>query len=265
MESESKFQPIKKFEPYSAPLKTHGMFSGHNEGMIDSEGYWVSTDRGERSSVGAFTLPRFVLGIFRLMVLGAIVGLSKLLSVPFRRIRRSVETTARARSSEAIDSMFAEAAKNEELLRATELEAITLESQLRSAGTSLPTGVLKCVKVFYATDRNAVEESKMSVWYGNKRGDRLRYGTCEVTLPEDHRMGKLESPSMWRLEVKPNQAKHVVFQTATEMPVDRFYDELRSDVIHAPSHEIFVFVHGFANSFIDAARKTAQLSYRSGI
>src|SRR5207248_3296695 len=29
----------------------------------------------------------------------------------------------------------------------------------------------------------------------------------------------------------------------------------------AKSHEVFVFVHGFANSFVDAARRTAQLCY----
>lgn len=50
------------------------------------------------------------------------------------------------------------------------------------------------VKVFYATDRNKTDSQDPVTMYGADRGA-LRYGTCDVTVPKDHRIGELEAPS----------------------------------------------------------------------
>ena len=116
------------------------------------------------------------------------------------------------------------------------------------------------VKLFYATDR-AASASAENRTYNGSRGDILRYGTCEVSLPSDHRMGVLETPSVWRLEFKTDADKHVVFRSASELGASEFYKQLNSAVTNATSREVFVFVHGFGNSFADGARRTAQLCY----
>jgi len=210
------------------------------------------------------SFPRFIVEIVGLLTVNLIARVSRIVFARRPRGVRQQKTMARKARDDVTDSMFAEAARSQELLRAAELESRTLEFRLGGASTALPPGVLVCVKVYYATDRNSVGRSEGTVDYQGRRGDRLRYGTCEVTLPEDHRMGHLETPSIWRLEFGPNPAKHVVFEKAIELPVDRFYDQLRGDVMNAASRELFVFVHGFANSFEDAARRTAQLSYDLG-
>src|SRR5439155_26150565 len=79
---------------------------------------------------------------------------------------------------------------------------------------AVPPGAEAAVKVFYATDRKASTGSNTSPRYEGARGDGLRYGICTVSLPKDHRMGQLESPSIFRLEFKPNPEKHIVLQNA---------------------------------------------------
>ena len=50
------------------------------------------------------------------------------------------------------------------------------------------------VKVFYATDRKENVNADIKTRYGAERGQ-VQYGTTEVSIPRDHRMGELESPS----------------------------------------------------------------------
>jgi len=77
-------------------------------------------------------------------------------------------------------------------------------------------------------------------------------------------MGTLETPSIWRLEFKADPQKHVMLRDATELSQKDFFSSLKSEVQEAQSKEVLVFVHGFDNTFEDAARRTAQLSYDLG-
>jgi esterase/lipase superfamily enzyme len=96
--------------------------------------------------------------------------------------------------------------------------------------------------------------------YSSDRGD-LRYGLCEVTIPKDHRLGHLESPSIFHFEFKEDRLKHIVLQRIQEQPADEFFASLRDSVRQSSKQEVFVFVHGYNVSFEDAARRTAQLAY----
>jgi esterase/lipase superfamily enzyme len=96
--------------------------------------------------------------------------------------------------------------------------------------------------------------------YGNERG-LLEMGVCEVSIPPEHKVGELESTSIWRLEFRKDESKHVVLRNATQMEPDTYFSELKQRVSGSPRRDAFVFVHGFNVSFENAARRTAQIAY----
>lgn len=121
-------------------------------------------------------------------------------------------------------------------------------------------------KVFYGTDRaetgSTAPESRFGT--GRSKGGELRYGVCEVSIPRDHRMGQIERPSIWRLEVRPDPGKHMVLVGLTPLPRDAFFDRLGDAVGKSEQREALVFVHGFNVSFADAVLRTAQIAYDLG-
>src|SRR5579859_1354425 len=65
------------------------------------------------------------------------------------------------------------------------------------------------VGVFYATDRMQLPTLKKNAQYSRRRAllGRLHYGRCEVSIPSSHKLGKLETPSILRLEFRPDPKK----------------------------------------------------------
>jgi esterase/lipase superfamily enzyme len=119
------------------------------------------------------------------------------------------------------------------------------------------------VKAFYATDRRLTGQQPPDKMFSGARGE-LSYGSCEVSIPRDHRMGALEAPSVWRLEFRQDPVKHVVLLNAVVQAKGAFFADLAARVRQAPEQSAFVFVHGYNVSFADAARRTAQMSYDLG-
>jgi len=96
--------------------------------------------------------------------------------------------------------------------------------------------------------------------YGDQRGE-LATGTCEVSVPRYHEVGRIERPSILKFQFREDPRKHVVLLDVVPEPADAFFSRLKSRVDAAPRREAFVFVHGFNVTFEDAARRTAQLAY----
>lgn len=119
------------------------------------------------------------------------------------------------------------------------------------------------VEVFYATDRDRTGDSNPRKYYGGDRGE-LQYGLCRVSIPREHRMGALESPSIWRLEFRRNPDKHVVLLELEEHDRETFLSNLAARVRRSGSKAALLFVHGYNVTFEDAARRTAQLHYDLG-
>ncbi|WP_219118205.1 alpha/beta hydrolase [Janthinobacterium sp. UMAB-56] len=129
------------------------------------------------------------------------------------------------------------------------------------------------VKVYFATDRQHDVgkppgqrfSGERSMTGGNGGGDGpLSYGRCDISIPRDHRMGQLESPSLWRLEFRDDPAKHVVLLTAEVQNRDNFFAALKTRIRASAGQSAFVFVHGYNVSFEDAARRTGQMAYDLG-
>ncbi|HEV3219097.1 MAG TPA: alpha/beta hydrolase [Candidatus Acidoferrales bacterium] len=119
------------------------------------------------------------------------------------------------------------------------------------------------IRVFYGTDRSVDTGGN---GYTNNRdvSEALHLGVCDVTIPRDHQMTKLESPRWWRFEFSWDPTKHIMVQRIRELGDSDFGSLLRSYIADAEEKSAFVFIHGFDLSFEDAARRTAQLSYDLG-
>lgn len=121
------------------------------------------------------------------------------------------------------------------------------------------------VRVYYGTNRKATGDRRPARTYGPERGD-LQYGYVDVTIPERHVHGELETQSRWSLltyfaDESEAQKRYVLLQRVLPLPAAQFAQTLRGEVADTRLKEVFVFVHGFNTSFEDAARRTAQLAY----
>lgn len=96
--------------------------------------------------------------------------------------------------------------------------------------------------------------------YGNDRGE-LELGTCEVSVPKSHEVGKLESPTVLRLEFRQDPERHVVLLGVHPESPSEFYADLRACIDQTASKEAFVFIHGYNVGFESAVRRTAQIAY----
>lgn len=130
-----------------------------------------------------------------------------------------------------------------------------------SAGTRPEKVVAR--KIFYATDRARADRLSPERYFGDERqaGNRLNYGTCEVTIPAAaHHAGQTEEPAWYRLEWEGDPAKHFILKSVRPLERAAFFAEVGSFFQGKPT-ETFVFIHGYNVSFSRAARRTAQIAY----
>ncbi len=128
------------------------------------------------------------------------------------------------------------------------------------------------VKVFYGTNRAATGSWQPASFYDGRISD-LTFGSCDVSIPKTHQRGHLESPSIWKLEFREDPRKHVALLNVRPQSRVAFMTDLQQAVWNSMKTtvtpqglmliggEAFIFVHGYSNSFEDAARRTAQIAY----
>lgn len=115
------------------------------------------------------------------------------------------------------------------------------------------------VRVSFATDRQ-YEISDKKISFGSEPGN-VSYGYCYVSIPPSHKIGAIESPSIYKLEFRENPEKHVMIQETKLQPYDEFIKDLSWLSSRSNSGNAFVFIHGFNVGFDDAAKRTAQIAY----
>lgn len=116
------------------------------------------------------------------------------------------------------------------------------------------------VRIFYATNRRRTGKSDPTDAYGNERGP-LDLGELTVSVPSRHQRGELERPRWYRGEFRAKEDRHFILRLVTPLGADATHARIAAAVDSAKTHAIFVFVHGFKNSFENAAYRTAQLAY----
>jgi esterase/lipase superfamily enzyme len=121
------------------------------------------------------------------------------------------------------------------------------------------------VRVFYGTNRAPTGDIKPALYFGKGRGD-LQYGYLNVTIPQIHKEAELETQPRWAeytfaLSEASMRRRYVLLDQITPLAKDDFVRALRQQIKDSPSKDLFIFVHGFNNTFEDAARRAAQMAY----
>ncbi len=117
-----------------------------------------------------------------------------------------------------------------------------------------------------AIQRWQLNES-LDVQYGSERreklteGRRFEVGICKVSIPPGHVTGQVEVPEIMHFEFAFDPTRHFVLAEINPHTNQAFFDKLRQRVNQAPERNLFVFVHGFHNTFQDAAFRTAQIAH----
>ncbi len=129
-------------------------------------------------------------------------------------------------------------------------------------------GAYTTIRVFYGTNRLPTGDQRPSRFFGSQAGP-LSFGYCDVSIPPDHAPGELESPKLWKFEFREDPEKHIVLLRVQPAAGPEFITELQRAVWNSiewrrgatiAGGDVLIFVHGFNNSFEDAARRTAQIS-----
>lgn len=89
----------------------------------------------------------------------------------------------------------------------------------------------------------------------------LEMGICEVSVPPDHRVGVVESPSVLKLEFREDPEKHVILKRTIHKPDAEFLEDLKSCIAQSGAKQALVFIHGYNVSFDSAVKRTAQIAY----
>lgn len=115
--------------------------------------------------------------------------------------------------------------------------------------------------IFFATDRNYSKDAEeLEDRFGNNRSS-LKFGMCEVSVPNSHEMGQIESPSVWKFEFWEDPEKHIMMHSMKLLEKDAYFRKLSQNVRKSKGKSSFLFVHGYNVSFMDAAKRTAQMTY----
>jgi len=86
-------------------------------------------------------------------------------------------------------------------------------------------------------------------------------GSCDVSIPRDHRLATLETPALTHFEFRADPDHHIVLLKMQQETYEQFYNQVSARVRQSERKEAFVFIHGYRVTFEDAVRRTAQLAY----
>lgn len=145
-----------------------------------------------------------------------------------------------------------------------ESQSFKFDVELLSAAPRVERGLkvpLAQVKVFYATDRKLNQIASVTTYLAEPSGNGLTFGSCDVSIPPNHRSGNIEAPSVWRLEFSSDPEQHIVVRRIVPAGEGRFFSDLSQAISEGKQRAAFVFVHGYKVTFEDAITRTAQLAY----
>jgi esterase/lipase superfamily enzyme len=120
----------------------------------------------------------------------------------------------------------------------------------------------RLVEFLFATDR-VPQNGAQAVSFGGDRQAALTFGAVSVHVPETHKIGRIELPSVWKvwgieLRHEPlDEAKHFVLRQLQIMTLDAWGELIRK----TQAKSALIFVHGFNTSFEDAVYRNAQVIY----
>lgn len=118
------------------------------------------------------------------------------------------------------------------------------------------------ITLFYGTNRKKTGSSNPNEFYGDELGE-LLYGACTINIPKKHQEGDIERPRkiLWLWQLSENEDKHIILKKIEEKSETDFYEWLKNSVPETANKSGLIFVHGYNNSFAEAAWRTGQIAY----
>jgi esterase/lipase superfamily enzyme len=120
-------------------------------------------------------------------------------------------------------------------------------------------------RVWYGTNRKPVDPADPSLGYAASRDRIVRYGYCDVFVPESHKIGSVGSSALRRLLTWTDDRLRL--RAVAALDSDSYWDAVASQIGELPAGEkhAVVFIHGFNVSFEEAAIRAAQIGFDLGI
>lgn len=118
------------------------------------------------------------------------------------------------------------------------------------------------VEVFFGTNRNRMEAKNMDDRFGKEQADGLTVGFCKVSIPKEHKQGRMERPlRIWKFEFPEWRTDHIALMNIEEVEEDQLFSRIDEKIEKSEKKDILIFVHGFNTTFVEAARRTAQIAF----
>jgi esterase/lipase superfamily enzyme len=120
------------------------------------------------------------------------------------------------------------------------------------------------IPIFYGTDRNINDVKNVNKYFGKDFSEKMSLGILQVTIPKVHKVGEMERPPFWRIWDRENPKEFVTLWSVEALSEAIFYQKMKETVQSAAQNDAFVFIHGFNNTFAEAARRAGQLTHDLG-
>lgn len=120
-------------------------------------------------------------------------------------------------------------------------------------------------RVWFGTNREPVDQADPSRGFTGRRSREVRYGHCDVYVPESHKIGSIGSSALIRLLTwTDDRLKLRHLATVAE---EQFWSAIRDQLsaVPVPARHAVVFIHGFNVSFEEAAIRAAQIGFDLGV
>lgn len=118
------------------------------------------------------------------------------------------------------------------------------------------------LKLFFATNRRATGQAATDQAFSGERADAVTRGTVEVSVQRQKAMKDLDrTPAVLRFDGVTDLQGFAAAGRFTVLERDAWEAELRRRAARFEKPGVLLFIHGYNVSFVDAARRAAQLSY----
>ncbi|MEZ0604920.1 alpha/beta hydrolase [Paraburkholderia sp. IW21] len=124
--------------------------------------------------------------------------------------------------------------------------------------------------VWFATDRYPAKSQKgkaakhIARFDDGRGSNTLSYGQAQVSFPANHQIGKIERPSVWKLQLSEDDRKHVTIKSCKVDSLSMWKQSAESRFEEAENRNALIFIHGYNVGFDEAIRRTAQIGFDIG-
>jgi esterase/lipase superfamily enzyme len=121
------------------------------------------------------------------------------------------------------------------------------------------------LRIYYATNRQPLGQTQGGARpadaFGTELVETLSFGAVEVAVLNQTQMRDIQSTAVLRLEKATSLDDIELGATLTPLSLEDWRNELRKRAERFERPGVLLFIHGYKNSFVDAAKRAGQLAY----